>query len=69
MDVIQIEYKKYMKQYAAKSLADYPLMRQFHKEMDGKSWPYFDESEYDNLLSIVSRHGYWLELNSKIEKK
>jgi len=64
MNVIQIEYKKYMKQYAAKSLADYPLMRQFHIEMNGVSWPYFNESEYENLLSIVSKHGYCLEVAS-----
>jgi len=69
MNVIQIEYKVYLGKYAAKNVKDYPLMRQFHKEMDGESWPYFDESEYDSLLSIVSKHGYWLELNSKIEKK
>ena len=64
MKNIQIEYKVYLGKYAAKNVKDYPLMRQFHVEMNGVSWPYFNESEYENLLSIVSKHGYCLEVEN-----
>ena len=64
MNVLEIEYKVYLGKYAAKNVKDYPLMRQFHVEMNGVSWPYFNESEYENLLSIASKHGYCLEVEN-----
>jgi hypothetical protein len=62
MKTIVLEYKEHLKKYAAKNVKDYPLMRQWHKELYGTNWPYFEQWEYDRLLTIASKDGYCLEV-------
>jgi len=59
LNILKLVYKKHLQKYGADKLKDYPLMRQFHSEAYGYSWPFFDD--YEKLLEVASKNNFILE--------